>query len=143
MKLKLTYFLIFNSLLFAEGGYDHGKSAGKNNWDISITWNPLNYFSQGQNYIIISYGLSEKLDIHGYYSNSRGGNDNYYGGILYQFAKTSKLISPLVFSLTTFQRSTAALADIELGGAAVPYFNFLAPYAMSGKPVIAPAAEPV
>ena len=68
MKLKLT-FLMLISLLFGSGGFDHGTSAGKNNLDISLTWNPFNHFEYGQNYIVLGYGLTDKIDIHGYYSH--------------------------------------------------------------------------
>ena len=72
----------------ASGGYDHGTSAGKGNWDISLTWNPFNYFEQGQSYVVLGYGLTKRLDIHGYYSENHNGGDNYYGGLSYQFLNT-------------------------------------------------------
>ena len=72
----------------ASGGYDHGTSAGKGNWDISLTWNPFNYFEQGQSYMVLGYGLTKRLDIHGYYSAIHNGSDNYYGGLSYQFLNT-------------------------------------------------------
>ena len=72
----------------ASGGYDHGTSAGKGNWDISLTWNPFNYFAQGQSYVVLGYGLAKRLDIHGYYSATHNGGDNYYGGLSYQFLNT-------------------------------------------------------
>ena len=69
----------------ASGGYDHGTSAGRGNWDISLTWNPFNYFEQGQSYMVLGYGLTKRLDIHGYYSATHNSSDNYYGGLSYQF----------------------------------------------------------
>jgi len=72
----------------ASGGYDHGTAAGKGNWDISLTWNPFNYFEQGQSYVVLGYGLTKRLDIHGYYSLMSNGSDNYYGGLSYQFLDT-------------------------------------------------------
>ena len=75
-------------LLMASGGYDHGTAAGKGNWDISLTWNPYNYFEQGQSYVVLGYGLTNRLDIHGYYSKIHNRNDNYYGGFSYQFYKS-------------------------------------------------------
>ena len=37
----------------ASGGYDQGTSAGKGNWDISLTWNAFNYFEQGQSVVLV------------------------------------------------------------------------------------------
>ena len=91
MKLKLIISLLFISLLFGSGGFDHGTSAGKNNLDFSLTWNPFNYFNDGQNYIVFGYGLSNRLDIHGYYSFINKNNANYYFGFLYQFYKSKNL----------------------------------------------------
>ena len=86
-KTKLL-FLFLPIVLMASGGYDHGTSAGKGNWDISLTWNPFNYFEQGQSYMVLGYGLTHQLDIHGYYSSTHNGGDNYYGGLSYQFLDT-------------------------------------------------------
>ena len=72
----------------ASGGYDHGTSAGKGNLDVSLTWNLFNYFEQGQSYVVLGYGLTKRLDIHGYYSATHNGGDNYYGGLSYQFLDT-------------------------------------------------------
>jgi len=88
---KLIPLFLFFAILFASGGYDHGTSAGKGNWDISLTWNPFNYFEQGQSYAVFGYGLTERLDIHGYYSYTQRGNDNYYGGFSYQFYKSNRI----------------------------------------------------
>ena len=86
---RTKLFLIFLPIvLMASGGYDHGTSAGKGNWDISLTWNPFNYFEQGQSYVVLGYGLTKRLDIHGYYSETHNGGDNYYGGLSYQFLNT-------------------------------------------------------
>ena len=78
-------------ILLASGGFDHGTSAGKGNLDISLTWNPFNYFKQGQSYTVLGYGITDRIDIHGYYSNPQKGNDNYYGGIFYQFFDSNRL----------------------------------------------------
>ena len=95
--MYLIKIFLFNSFLFADvstpasGGYDHGSSAGKGNWDISLTWNPFNYFEQGQSYVVLGYGITKRLDIHGYYSIMPSGTDNYYGGLSYQFLDTPLL----------------------------------------------------
>ena len=87
MYSKLINIILLSTFLFADasGGYDHGSSAGKGNWDISLTWNPFNYFEQGQSYVILGYGLTKRLDIHGYYSLIHNDSDNYYFGLSYQF----------------------------------------------------------
>ena len=91
MKTKLICLVIITTTVFGSGGYDHGTSAGKGNWDISFTWNPFNYFQQGQSYVVLGYGLTDRLDIHGYYSATHNGGDNYYGGLSYQFLDTPLL----------------------------------------------------
>jgi hypothetical protein len=93
MNSKLINIILFSTFLFASesGGFDHGSSAGKGNWDISLTWNPFNYFEQGQSYVVLGHGLTHKLDIHGYYSATHNGGDNYYGGFSYQFYRTNRL----------------------------------------------------
>jgi len=90
LKKLISLILIF-TVLFASGGYDHGTSAGKGNWDISLTWNPFNHFEQGQSYGVFGHGLTERLDIHGYYSYTHKANDNYYGGFSYQFYKSNRI----------------------------------------------------
>ena len=52
IKTKLL-FLFLPIFLMASGGYDLGTSAGKGNWDISLTWNPFNYFEQGKSYVVL------------------------------------------------------------------------------------------
>ena len=90
MKPKLICLIFSVATLFGSGGYDHGTSAGKGNWDISLTWNPFNYFKQGQSYVVLGYGITDRLDIQGYYSNTYRENDNFYGGIFYQFFESSQ-----------------------------------------------------
>ena len=83
-------FVIFyysTSIVIASGGYDNGTATGKGKLGLDLTWNPFNYFPEGQSYIVASYGFSEKFDIHGYYSIPASGSDNYYLGLFYQFHK--------------------------------------------------------
>ena len=77
--------IIISFSLYASGGYDNGTSIGKGNLGIDLTWNPFNYWKQGQTYAVISYGLTQKLDIHSYYSKPVSSSDNYYLGVYYQF----------------------------------------------------------
>ena len=105
MNSKLINIILLSTFLFASasasasGGYDHGSSAGKGNWDISLTWNPFNYFEQGQSYVVLGYGLTKRLDIHGYYSIMPSGTDNYYGGLSYQFLDTPLLDLSTAFGM--------------------------------------------
>ena len=78
--------LYFNSsILIASGGFDNGTATQKGEIGLDLTWNPFNYLPKGQSYIVLSYGISNQLNIHGYYSTPAKGNDNYYIGTFYQF----------------------------------------------------------
>jgi len=76
---------LFTAVATASGGFDNGTATGKGKLGLDLTWNPMNYFPQGQSYIVIGYGIINRLDIHGYYSRPANGPDNYYYGIFYQF----------------------------------------------------------
>ena len=90
MNLKLIYIIFFYSILFGSGGYDHGTSAGKGNLDISLTWNPFGYFEQGQSYMVLGYGITNRFDLHAYFSAKNNTDGNYYAGFSFQFYKSSK-----------------------------------------------------
>jgi len=86
--LFIGVFVIFyysTSIVIASGGYDNGTATGKGKLGLDLTWNPFNYFPEGQSYIVLSYGFTEKFDLHGYYSIPAKGSDNYYIGLFYQF----------------------------------------------------------
>ena len=92
--MYIGVFAIFyysTSIVIASGGYDNGTATGKGKLGLDLTWNPFNYFPEGQSYIVASYGFSEKFDIHGYYSIPASGSDNYYLGLFYQFYKNKYL----------------------------------------------------
>ena len=81
------YFL-FNfstNILIASGAYDNGTATGKGKLSLDLTLNPFDYFLEGQSYIVLAYGISNKFDIHGYYSKPAKGSSNYYIGLFYQF----------------------------------------------------------
>ena len=85
--------ILFNTA-FPSGAFDHGTSTGKNKIQIDLTWNPFNYFEYGQNYVVISYGITDKLDFHAYYvdhGNYNNGVDSYYFGLFYQFIDSKYL----------------------------------------------------
>jgi len=83
--------LTLSCLVYGSGGYDNGTSNGKGKFKIDLTWNPLNKLEFGQSYAILSYGLTNKLDIHGYISHHPGNYNTWYGGIFYQFLDTKRL----------------------------------------------------
>ena len=106
VRVKLIRLFLFYSIVFASGGYDHGTSAGRGNWDISLTWNPFNYFEQGQSYVVLGYGLTKRLDIHGYYSATHNGGNNYYGGFSYQFLNTPFLDLSTAVGMRTYTHNS-------------------------------------
>jgi hypothetical protein len=77
--------------LFPSGGYDHGTSTGKGLLELDFTWNPFNIFEQGQSYVVLGYGFTERLDIHGYYSIHTEGFHTYYTGLFFQFLRSEKI----------------------------------------------------
>ena len=92
MKQKILHLLIiFPMLLFASGAYDNGTATGKGRFQIDITWNPFNRFEFGQSYAVMSYGITNQLEIHGYVSNHSGRYYTWYGGVYFQFLKLEKL----------------------------------------------------
>ena len=103
MILKNKYLFIFLPvLLLSSSAYDKGTSAGKGKWDISLTWNPFQYFDQGQSYVVLGYGITDKIDIHGYYSNTHRGKNNFYLGVLYQFVDLPRLDLSTAFGLRRY-----------------------------------------
>ncbi len=89
--MKLLNLVLCSTIVFASGGYDSGTSAGKGILDLSFTLNPFQYFKHGQSYVVLGYGLTNKIDLQAYYSKTIQSSDNYYGGFLYQFYKSKKL----------------------------------------------------
>ncbi len=84
-KSVIIIILISITPILSSGGYDHGTSTGKGQLELDFTWNPLDLIEFGQTYIVIGYGLTNRLDIHGYYAHQTDKQDNYYYGIFYQF----------------------------------------------------------
>ena len=119
----LTIVILWGVTLWGGSGYDHGTAAGKGNLDLAITWNPLNYFEDGQSYVVLGYGLTDRIDIHGYYSEPVNNNDNYYFGLFYQFFGTNRLDLATAIGMRKFTRSTTVhlfipqlLYTVKLGG---------------------------
>ena len=85
MISKFIYFILFTTQLFASGAYDNGTSTGKGKFKFDLTWNPFDLIDYGQSYIVSSYGLTDKLDFHGYLSKHPENYYSYYFGIFYLF----------------------------------------------------------
>ena len=88
------YFIILSLAvvpLYPSGGYDHGTATGKGLLELDFTLNPFNIFEQGQSYVVLGYGVTDRLDIHGYYSIHTEGFHTYYTGFFYQFLRSNKL----------------------------------------------------
>ena len=77
--------------IFSSGGYDHGTSTGRGQLELDFTWNPFDLIEFGQTYIVFGYGLTNRLDIHGYYAHQTDYQDNYYYGLFYQFIDSKYL----------------------------------------------------
>jgi len=71
--------------LLSSGGYDHGTSTGKGQLELDFTWNPFDLLEFGQTYVVFGFGLTDRLDLHCYYSHQTDHQDNYYYGLFYQF----------------------------------------------------------
>ena len=90
-KIILIIIFVLPSLTFASGGYDNGTATGKGKFRLDVTWNPFNQFDFGQTYAVISYGITNRLDVLGYISDHAGTYGTWYGGIFYQFLDTKRL----------------------------------------------------
>lgn len=79
--LLLICFGFSTPILMASGGYDNGTPAGKGNLDLDLTWNPFDMFEKGQSYVVWGYGITDKIDFHGYLSHETQKNMNqiYWG----------------------------------------------------------------
>jgi len=103
MKINKIFLLIsVSSILFSESGYDHGTSAGKGNLDFSFTINPFNIIDYGQSYLIIGYGINDRLDFHGYISHQEKNKYNHYLGLMYQFMETKFLDLSTAFGIRSY-----------------------------------------
>ena len=88
--ISINYFsasFFISSIVTASVGYDNGTATGKGKVGLDLTWNPLDYYPEGQSYVVLSYGFTDKFDFHSYYSHPVKGPDNFYLGLFYQFYK--------------------------------------------------------
>ena len=91
MRFSISFLLLFVHLLMASGGYDHGTSNGKGNIQVDLTWNPMDMIKYGQTYAVMSYGITDRLDIHGFLSHHPSGFETWYMGGFYQFLERKRL----------------------------------------------------
>lgn len=89
--LVLTYLLLFSFNSLGSGGYENGSPAGRRHLALCLTWNPFNYFTYGQSYAVVGYGLTDHLDIHGFYSVAANGHVISYAGFKFNFLQTKFL----------------------------------------------------
>ena len=130
-------FLFLNNNLLASGGFDNGTPTGKGKLGLDITINPFNFFKQGQSYIVLSYGITNKINIHGYYSIPADGYDNYYFGLFNQFLKVKNISLATAIGVRQYKKSHDShlffpqllytfniYKDIKVGGSIVTVRNY-------------------
>ena len=85
IRLSIIFFVLFISMVWASGAYDHGTSTGKGKLQIDLTWNPQDRIKYGQTYAVIGFGITDRLDLHGYLAHHTSGFETWYAGVFYQF----------------------------------------------------------
>ena len=88
---KLICLLLFFSVLFGSGGFDNGTAVGRGKFQFDLTWNPFDRIQFGQTYGVVSYGITDQFNLHGYISRHPGPYFSWYGGLFYQFYKSDKI----------------------------------------------------
>jgi len=122
-KLILVLLLFTISSIFASGAYDHGTATGKGKLQLDFTWNPFNTVEFGQTYLVLGYGLTNRLDLHGYFANQTSGENNYYVGLFYQFLDYEYLDLATAVGIRQYFKSPSShlffpqlLYNFKLGG---------------------------
>ena len=85
IRYSAIFLFLFVPMIWASGGYDNGTSTGKGKLQLDFTWNPLDLIQHGQTYTVVSYGMTDQLDLHGFLSHHTRGFETWYMGIFYQF----------------------------------------------------------
>ena len=88
---KLTYLLLLTTVVFSSGAYDNGTATGKGMFQLDLTLNPFDRIEFGQTFAVMSYGLTNRIDLHGYISHHPQRYQTWYFGIFYQFYKSNKI----------------------------------------------------
>jgi hypothetical protein len=89
--LNIIFFIFFIDTSIASGAYDKGTATGRGKNEFSITLNPFGIIPYGQNYAVLSYGLSNKTDIVTYFSSHQDGTKSLYIGGFYQFINSKHI----------------------------------------------------
>ena len=101
-------FLLMPCCIWGSGGYDNGTATGKGKFQLDLTWNPFDNIKWGQTYAVMSYGITNRLDVHGYISHHVENYQTWYGGIFYQFIDTKRLdiatAIGIILSFTKFKQ---------------------------------------
>lgn len=90
MRILIFIILILTNS-YSSGGYDHGSPTGKGNLQIDLTWNPFDIIEYGQSYIVLSYGITNKIDFHTYFSRESDGTEQLYYGLMTTFFQNKHL----------------------------------------------------
>ena len=91
IRSSIIFFVLFISSAWASGGYDHGTATGKGKFQIDLTWNPQDRLKYGQTYAVIGFGITNRLDLHGYVAHHTEGFETWYAGFFYQFLDRKRL----------------------------------------------------
>ncbi len=91
IQSSIIFFVLFISMVWASGGYDHGTATGKGKFQIDLTWNPQDRIKYGQTYAVIGFGITNRLDLHGYVAHHTEGFETWYVGFFYQFLDQKRL----------------------------------------------------
>lgn len=91
--------LAFACPAYASGGYDNGPPAGAGNLDIDVTINlgdlynggPRELYNKGQSYLVWGFGLTNRLDFHGYVSHEAAGTNQIYYGLMHNFVSNDSV----------------------------------------------------
>ena len=90
-KIILVTLFFLPCWAWGSGGYDNGTATGKGKFQLDLTWNPFDRFDFGQTYGVMSYGITNKIDVHGYIAHHSDGYQTWYGGLFYQFLNMKRL----------------------------------------------------
>ena len=91
IQLSIIFLVLLVSMVWASGGYDHGTATGKGKFQIDLTWNPQDRIKYGQTYAVIGFGITNRLDLHGYVAHHTEDFETWYAGFFYQFLDRKRL----------------------------------------------------
>ena len=100
----LSLFILggFAGIAHASGSYDNGSPTGYHHLKLDITWNPFDLVPYGQTYVVWGYGLTNRIDFHGYISHAPGEVNQIYYGLKYCFLKSDRVDLSTAIGLRQF-----------------------------------------